>query len=201
MALNETQRIKEVVADETDRMNGSLRIGVLPTVAPYLVPDFIYHFRKAYPHVSLFIDEREKEALLQGLKYGNLDMVLSTSPEEADARILEIPVYTEKFVAYLSEQCDQAKDCLANGTLPPEQMWILKEGHCMPHSGMNFCQNKDIGNHIYEAGSIETLIKSWTATEDTPSFPSSTSNRLQRNSGAIFCRFSSIHPPNAAFPS
>ena len=95
MALNETQRIKEVVADETDRMNGSLRIGVLPTVAPYLVPDFIYHFRKAYPHVSLFIDEREKEALLQGLKYGNLDMVLSTSPEEADARILEIPFYTE----------------------------------------------------------------------------------------------------------
>lgn len=159
IALNETQRIKEVVADETDRMNGSLRIGVLPTVAPYLVPDFIYHFRKAYPHVSLFIDEREKKALLQELKYGNLDMALSTSPEEPDTRILEIPVYTEKFVAYLSEQCDQAKNCLANGTLPPEQMWILKEGHCMPHSGMNFCQNKDIGNHIYEAGSIETLIK------------------------------------------
>lgn len=61
IALNETQRIKEVVADETDRMNGSLRIGVLPTVAPYLVPDFIYHFRKAYPHVSLFIDEERKK--------------------------------------------------------------------------------------------------------------------------------------------
>lgn len=159
MALNETQRIKEVVADETDRMNGNLRIGVLPTVAPYLVPDFIYHFRKAYPHVSLFIDEREKEALLQGLKYGHLDMVLSTSPEETDARILEIPVYTEKFVAYLSEQCDQTKNCLSHGVLPPEQMWVLKEGHCMPQNGLNFCQNKEIGNHIYEAGSIETLIK------------------------------------------
>ena len=38
-------------------------------------------------------------------------------------------------------------------------MWILKEGHCLPNSGINFCKNKDIGNHIYEAGSIDTLIK------------------------------------------
>lgn len=159
IALNETQRIKEVVADETDRMNGSLHIGILPTVAPYLVPDFIHHFRKTYPHVSLYIDEKEKKALLQELKYGNLDIVLSTSPEETDSSILEIPVYTEKFVAYLSEICDQSKNCITNGVLPPEQMWVLKEGHCTPHSAMNFCQNKDIGNHIYEAGSIETLIK------------------------------------------
>ena len=43
IALNETQRIREVVADESSSMNGSLRIGILPTIAPYLVPDFIYH--------------------------------------------------------------------------------------------------------------------------------------------------------------
>lgn len=55
IVLNETQCIKEVVADETDSMNGNLRIGILPTIAPYLVPDFIHHFRKTYPHVSLFI--------------------------------------------------------------------------------------------------------------------------------------------------
>lgn len=46
IVLNETQCIKEVVADETDSMNGNLRIGILPTIAPYLVPDFIHHFRK-----------------------------------------------------------------------------------------------------------------------------------------------------------
>lgn len=46
MALNEARRIKEVVADETDSMNGNLRIGILPTIAPYLVPDFIHHSGK-----------------------------------------------------------------------------------------------------------------------------------------------------------
>ena len=65
IVLNETQCIKEVVADETDSMNGNLRIGILPTIAPYLVPDFIHHFRKTYPHVSLFIDEKENKSLLQ----------------------------------------------------------------------------------------------------------------------------------------
>lgn len=158
IVLNETQCIKEVVADETDSMNGNLRIGILPTIAPYLVPDFIFHFRKTYPHVSLFIDEKENKSLMQELHYGNLDIALTTSPEELNG-LLEIPVYTEKFVTYFSEACDKARERLANGILPSEHMWILKEGHCMPNGGMNLCKNKDIGNHIYEAGSIETLIK------------------------------------------
>lgn len=58
IVLNETQCIKEVVADETDSMNGNLRIGILPTIAPYLVPDFIHHFRKTYPHVSLLMRKK-----------------------------------------------------------------------------------------------------------------------------------------------
>ena len=156
--LNETQKIKEVVADESSNMNGNLRIGILPTIAPYLVPDFIYYFRKSYPNVNLFIDEKENRSLIQDLRFGNLDIAITTPPE-AHANILEIPVYVEKFVAYFSETCSKARQMIVNGNLPPEQMWILKEGHCIPNGGINLCENKDIGNHIYEAGSIDTLIK------------------------------------------
>lgn len=158
IALNETQKIKEVVADESSSMNGNLRIGILPTIAPYLVPDFIYYFRKSYPNVNLFIDEKENRSLIQDLRFGNLDIAITTPPE-AHANILEIPVYVEKFVAYFSETCSKARQMIVNGNLPPEQMWILKEGHCIPNGGINLCENKDIGNHIYEAGSIDTLIK------------------------------------------
>ena len=139
-------------------MTGSLRIGVLPTIAPYLVPDFIHHFRKTYPGVSLFIDERANKALIQELEYGNLDIVLTTPPEDFK-NLLEIPVYTERFVAYFSEKCDQACRMVSTNSLPAEQMWILKEGHCVQNGSLNFCKNKEIGNHIYEAGSIETLIR------------------------------------------
>lgn len=158
IALNETYRIKELVADESDSMNGNLRIGILPTVAPYLVPDFIHHFRKTYPNVTLYVDEKENRSLIKDLMFGNIDIAITTPPEDLGS-LLEIPVYIEKFVAYFSERCSKAQQMIANGGLPPEQMWILKEGHCVPNGGINFCDNKDIGNHVYEAGSIETLIK------------------------------------------
>ena len=158
IALNESQRIKELVSDETGTMKGSLRMGILPTIAPYLVPDFIHHFRSAHPDVDLFIDEKENASLVRELRFGNIDIAISTLPEDREG-ILEIPVYIEKFVAYFSSGCSHARKIIASGNLPAEHMWILKEGHCVPNGAMNFCKNKDIGNHIYEAGSIETLVR------------------------------------------
>lgn len=158
IAINEAQRIKEVVSDELDSMNGSLHIGVLPTIAPYIIPDFIYGFRKNYPNVELFIEEKESKSLVHDIRFGNLDMAFITSQSSAD-RLLEIPVYTEKFVAYFSEKCSKAQSVIRGGGLPGEHMWILKEGHCVPNGNISFCKNKEIGNHIYEAGSIDTLIR------------------------------------------
>ena len=65
IVLNETQCIKEVVADETDSMNGNLRIGILPTIAHYIVHKFINNLKKTYPHVRMFIDEKENKSLRQ----------------------------------------------------------------------------------------------------------------------------------------
>lgn len=157
-ALNETLRIKEIVADETDRMSGHLRLGILPTIAPYIVPGFILHFTRSYPDVTLSIDEKESKTLLQDLRYGNLDMVLTTTPDDM-SRLLEIPVYVEKFVAYFSDTCSRARDIIAGGNLPAEHMWILREGHCIPDGAQAICRNTDTGNRIYEAGSIETLVR------------------------------------------
>lgn len=157
-ALNEVYRIREVVADETSTTNGNLRIGILPTIAPYLVPDLIHHFRKSFPNVNLFIDEKENESLIKDLELGCIDMAITTLPESSKG-LLEIPVYVERFVAYFSEKCSKAQQFISKGEIPAEQIWILKEGHCLPHSGLNLCKNGQFGNHIYQAGSIETLIR------------------------------------------
>ena len=157
-ALNEAYRIREVVADETSTTNGNLRIGILPTIAPYLVPDLIHHFRKSFPNVNLYIDEKENESLVKDLELGSIDMAITTLPESSKG-LLEIPVYIERFVAYFSEKCSKAQQFISKGEIPAEQIWILKEGHCLPHSGLNLCKNGQFGNHIYQAGSIETLIR------------------------------------------
>ena len=156
--LNEALRIKEIVADETDSMSGHLRLGVLPTIAPYIVPGFILHFSRSYPDVTLSIDEKESKTLLQDLRYGNLDMALTTTPDDM-SRLLEIPVYVENFVAYFSDACSRARDLIAGGNLPADHIWILKEGHCVPDGLQDLCTNMAKGNHIYEAGSIDTLIR------------------------------------------
>ncbi len=158
VALNEARRVKEVVADEAETMSGSVRIGVLPTIAPYVVPDFIYHFREAYPQVDLFVDEKASKSLLQDLRYGNLDMALTTTPIDMEG-LLEVTVYVERFVAYFSNLCSKAQELMLSGELPAEHMWILKEGHCAANGAQSFCKNKEKGNHIYEAGSIETLVR------------------------------------------
>lgn len=158
IALNESYMIKEVVADETESMNGTLRIGVLPTIAPYIVPDLIFHFNNSYPNVKLFIDEKESKALMQELHFGNIDMAICTQPEET-ANMLSIPLYVEKFVAYFSSACNKAREIISSGHLPAEHMWILKEGHCASNGTQSFCHNLNIGNRIYEAGSIETLVR------------------------------------------
>ena len=158
VALNEARRVREVVADEAETMSGSVRIGVLPTIAPYVVPDFIYHFREAYPQVDLFVDEKASKSLLQDLRYGNLDMALTTTPIDMEG-LLEVTVYVERFVAYFSNLCSKAQELMLSGELPAEHMWILKEGHCAANGAQSFCKNKEKGNHIYEAGSIETLVR------------------------------------------
>lgn len=158
IALNESQRIREIVADETDSMNGTLRIGVLPTIAPYIVPDFIFHFSKSFPNVKLFIDEKESKALMLDLRFGNIDMAICTEPEDM-GNMLSIPVYTEKFVAYFSNKCSKAREIISSGRLPADHMWILKEGHCALNGTQGFCHDMNVGNRIYEAGGIDTLIR------------------------------------------
>lgn len=158
IVLNEAQRVKEVVSDETGNLNGSLRIGILPTIAPYIVPDFIFRFKKSYPNVNLYIEEKELKSLMQELRYGNIDLAIATYTENA-GDILEIPMYIEKFVAYFSSSCIKAKEIIHSGKLPAEHLWILKEGHCISDGTQSLCSNSEIGNHVYQAGSIDTLIR------------------------------------------
>ena len=156
--INEMQRVKEVISDETGTMKGTLKIGIVPTVAPYIVPDFIYEFRKAFPDVNLYIDEMKARVVLEEIKQGNLDAAIAIGPLH-ESNILEIPLFTEKFVLYFSEHCTKSFTEYTPSLLSSEQMWILKEGHCIKDAAFSFCKSRAMGQHIYEAGSIDTLVK------------------------------------------
>ena len=156
--LNEANRVKEMVADETTTTKGTLKIGILPMVAPYLVPDFIYFFKQDYPHVDLFIDEMKSSTMLRDIKLGDIDTGIGVGGAQEEG-LLEIPLFTEKFVLYLSENCNQQLTSFTSEMLSTDHMWILKEGHCIKDAAFSFCKTRALGKQIYEAGSIDTLVK------------------------------------------
>ena len=156
--LIEAEKITELVAEEKNQIGNSLSLSVGPSIAPYILPQFIKHYRKKYPEVSLSIQERKSEDMLNALQNGEIDAGISAS-DILNKGVLEIPLYTERFYVYLSEDCWRKLPVFKPENLEHENMWIMKEAQCLRNSAFSFCKARSKGQHFYEAGSIETLIR------------------------------------------
>lgn len=156
--LMEVDRISEILSEDKGLIGGRLNLSVGPTVAPYILPKFIKHYRKLYPTVDLSIEELKVEFMLDALLRGEIDAGIAIS-ENLRQGILEIPLYTEKFYVYLAESCWRKLPVFNPETLEHESMWIMKEAQCLRDSAFSFCKARSKGHCIYEAGSIETLIR------------------------------------------
>jgi LysR family hydrogen peroxide-inducible transcriptional activator len=144
-------------------MVGEVRLGILPTIAPYLLPLFLNSFQQKYPGIRLKVTELTTEAIVDRLKKNLLDAGLLVTPLN-DAAIFEQPLFYEEFVVYVSpaEAVYRKRYVLADD-LDVRHLWLLEEGHCMRSQIMNLCELKaqmqEDNNFHYEAGSIETLKK------------------------------------------
>ncbi|MEE1177084.1 MAG: LysR substrate-binding domain-containing protein [Paludibacteraceae bacterium] len=156
--LMEVDRISEILSEDKGLIGGRLNLSVGPTVAPYILPKFIKHYRKLYPTVDLSIEELKVEFMLDALLRGEIDAGIAIS-ENLRQGILEIPLYTEKFYVSLAESCWRKLPVFNPETLEHESMWIMKEAQCLRDSAFSFCKARSKGHRIYEAGSIETLIR------------------------------------------
>lgn len=158
--LAESARIGEIIGDYKNELSGELRIGVIPTIAPYLLPEIIVRFAKKYPKIQLLIWEHTTDQIVQNLKQGLLDCGILSTPVE-DKSLSEIPVFYEGFVSYLSKSSPLIKKKTINTEeIDLDQLWLLNEGHCMRNQVMNICQRKKLiqsRNFEYNTGSIETL--------------------------------------------
>lgn len=156
--LMEVDRIGEIVSEDKENIGGKFNLSVGPTIAPYILPKFIKHYRENYPSVELFIQELKTDFMLEALLRGEIDAGIGIADNIREG-ILEIPLYTEKFLVYLSESCWRKLPVFKPENLEHENMWIMKDAQCLRDSAFSFCKARSIGHHIYEAGSIDTLIR------------------------------------------
>ncbi|WP_367864928.1 hydrogen peroxide-inducible genes activator [Pedobacter sp. WC2423] len=162
LILQESQKIKEIISSQQQDIVGELKVGIIPTVAPYLLPQVIASMMEKYPELKLLIWEYTTEDIIHHLKTGVLDCGILATPL-GDNSITEIPMYYENFVTYISKNSKlfKKKNIDAND-LEDENIWLLNEGHCMRSQVLNICRfTKDnrLQGLTYNTGSVETLIR------------------------------------------
>lgn len=157
--LLHANKLREFIVSEKDGLACDLKLAVIPTVAPYLLPKFFPTFVSSYPDVNLQVSELRTSTIIESLTAGNIDAAILATPLN-HPQILEIPLYYEKFVAYVNpENALYTEQELNSVNLPLEDLWVLQEGHCLRNQIFNFCEDKTPRNYLYEAGSIDTLIR------------------------------------------
>lgn len=162
LILQESQKIKEIIDSQKQDLIGELKIGIIPTIAPYLLPELISGMLDKYPELKLLIWEYTTEDIIRHLKTGIIDCGILATPL-VDEQLKEIPLYYETFVGYLSKSSKLYKKKSIDATdLAEENIWLLNEGHCMRSQVLNICRltkNNRIHSLTYHTGSVETLIR------------------------------------------
>jgi LysR family hydrogen peroxide-inducible transcriptional activator len=159
--LGESQKIKEIISDRQRELSGELKIGIIPTVSPYILPKIISGFVQKYPQVKLIVWEQTTEQIIQQIKLGMIDCGILSTPLR-ESTLMEIPVFYENFVAYVSKESKLSKKKnITPDDIDMEEIWVLNEGHCMREQVLNICQRrkstKSFSHFQYNTGSVETL--------------------------------------------
>ncbi len=155
----EAKALESLVLDEnTEQIRGELTVGVIPTIAPYLLPRFFARLRKKYPELNLKIHEMQTARILDALANDEIDVGILAIPLKSP-KIIEIPLYHETFSVLCHRKHPLAELKKVSYDQLGDDIWLLEEGHCLRHQILDICSFR--GNKQrkieFESGSLETL--------------------------------------------
>lgn len=160
--LKQAKHIEDIASISEDGLRGTFRVGIIPTIAPNLLPLFLRSFTEKYPDVKLIIEEVVTEKLLELLDEDLLDVGIIATPVDR-GNIFEEDLYYEPFIGYISQSHPLAeKDKISVNDLDIANLWLLNEGHCFRDQTVKLCkkQRRETLDHSqieFESGNLETL--------------------------------------------
>lgn len=160
--LQETEKVNSLVKDHKNLISGELKIGIIPTLAPYLLPIFIGNYKRKYPNILITVEELTTENIVDRLNRDLLDVGILVTPLKED-RINERAIFYEEMMIYsaISHPLHTKEKIKVKDIATPE-IWLLSDGHCFRHQVINLCSYKGASNEElpfhFEAGSLETLM-------------------------------------------
>lgn len=159
---SEIESLNNVVQELKGEMVGELKIGIIPTVAPYLLPLFLSKFANQFPKVHIVVQEMTTPQIQEALTTRSLDIGILAIPLE-DPQLVEYPLYSEPFLVY---DCrDEKSDSeVSVDNLDYSKLWLLQEGHCLRSQVYQICQlssehPKTEINFEFESGSMGSLMR------------------------------------------
>lgn len=163
-ALAEAEAVKTVALASRDELSGSLRLGAIYTIAPYLLPQLIPAINELAPRMPLLVEENYTAVLSDKLRRGELDVIIISLPFE-EPGITTQPLYDEPFVLLLPSSHPLAlKQSIDVQALEKETVLLLGQGHCFRDQVLEFCpgcvpalENKPCLQKTLEGASLETI--------------------------------------------
>lgn len=161
IVLREHQNMLDMVKDFRNDIGGTLHLGIIPTIAPYLLPLFAGDFLRAFPQVQLKIRELTTFQISKALLNDELDVAILATPLKENY-ILEMPLFYEEIMIYSQPEHRFAQlEAVPMSELSKEKIWLLSQGHCFRSQIINICNIDEPKNSSsgldYESGSLESL--------------------------------------------
>jgi len=157
--LYNTEQLKEISMSEKELSSGEIHLAMIPTVASDVVPKLFQEIQMDFPEIHLHAYELQTCDILEKLRKAEIDIAIMATPIGYTG-LLEIPLYYEKFLAYVSPTDPLYKKAeITSSDIPCQRLWTLQSGHCLRDQIFRMCKDKSNYTARYEAGNIDTLIR------------------------------------------
>lgn len=156
--LRSVDELGDLARASRDRLVGRLRIGVIPTIAPYLLPTIIGNLTRQYAGLDIHVRETVTLKLIQELAEGGLDTAIVALPV-SEPSFAEVALFAEDFVLVRPAE-DEGKPVPSSETLGEMRLLLLEEGHCFRDQALSFCRRHSaLPRDLLDASSLSTLVQ------------------------------------------
>lgn len=157
--LARVEDMKETAKQASDPLSGALQMGIIPTLAPYLLPHIIPGLTTSFPRLSIYLVEDQTKRILARLKEGKLDCAIIALPIHDDADFASLPLFSENFrLAVSKNHAFSERKAVTTADMKNKKLLLLEEGHCLRDNALDFCFQIDASEAKgFNATSLETL--------------------------------------------
>jgi LysR family hydrogen peroxide-inducible transcriptional activator len=191
--LRSADELVDAARASRDDFTGRLRIGMIPTIAPYLLPAFIRRVSKTYPNLDIHVREALTSKLIQEVMDGRLDAAVVALPVSVP-HLTEVPLFAENFLLVRPGE-DRDRPAPKPEALREMKLLLLEEGHCFRDQALSFCNMQSaMPREVLDASSLSTLVQMVSAGMGVTLVPEMALDVEMRSASVSVARFKDPQP-------